>query len=192
MEDPNLLMITQTLDTHKIDFYMTNANLIKKTDTNKCSSVVSNELINELLVLYPHSERIIKNCRYYNGNLQAELISKEITYSTAKPDYYTAEQLLVAFSQMSYLLSGLSILDDDFTYLDKKIYPQYLENITQLRCYFRDIKFKFKKKLLKKDKQIITLRISKVRYTHTKNRILSIMEARINDSFWGEAKLLYT
>ena len=57
-----------------------------------------------------------------NGKLIAELVAKDISYSIANPDYYTAEQLILAISQMGYLLCGLSIQDEKYIHLENHLY----------------------------------------------------------------------
>jgi len=151
---------------------------------------VSNIEIDELLGLYPIKERIIKNCKYSNGKLVAELIAKDISYSIANPDYYTAEQLILAISQMGYLLCGLSIQDEKYIHLENHLYHHFLSKIINLECYYTELNFKFKKKILKRNDNIIEMNISKANYYPARNQLFGYLTAKVGESFVAETQLI--
>lgn len=153
-------------------------------------SEISNSLIDELLGLYPIKERIIKNCKYFNGNLTAELIAKDITYSIANPDYYTAEQLILAISQMGYLLCGLSIKDENYIHLESHLYEYFLAKIISLECYYTELNFKFKKKLLKRNTNTLEMNISKANFYPSRNQLFGNLTAKAGEAFYAETQLI--
>jgi len=155
-------------------------------------SDVTDKEVDELLCLYPQNERIIKNFRYSRGILTAELIDKDISYSIAKPDYYTAEQLIMAISQMGYLLSGLVIKNDEYINVDSSFYQPFLGKIKDLECFYTQLNIKFKKKILKKRINFIEMIINKMNYYPTKQRIYFDFIIRVGNSFYAEAQLITT
>lgn len=170
------------------NFHMNN--LFSNETRDNQFSEVSNVVIDELLGLYPIKERIIKNCKYSNGKLIAELIAKDISYSIANPDYYTAEQLILAISQMGYLLCGLSIQDANYIHLENHLYQHFLSKIINLECYYTELNFKFKKKILKRNVNIIEMNISKANYYPTRNQLFGYLTAKVGESFIAETQLL--
>ena len=163
-------MLTRTNIQRTNDVFSNNR---KSLDNNVNSSFidVSKVEIDELLCLYPKKERIIKNCKYSNGKLLAELIPKEISYSIAKPDYFTAEQMILAISQMGYLLGGLSIKDEKFIDIDSCFYNTFLEKINNLECFYTRLNIHFIKKIMKCDNNIIEITFNKVNYYPIKERL---------------------
>lgn len=153
-------------------------------------SNVSKENFDELLSLYPPKERIIRNCKYSNGELLAQLVAKDISYSIANPDYYTTEQLILAISQMGYLLYGLSIQDKKYTYLDNHLYKHFLLKMTNLECFYTKLNLRFKKKLLKKNDIFIKMSINKANYYPKRRQLLGNLSVKIGESFFAEAQLV--
>lgn len=181
-------MQTTTSINHKNIFFMNH--LFSDEIKDNQFHDVSNIVIDELLGLYPKKERIIKNCKYSNGKLIAELVAKDISYSTANPDYYTAEQLILAVSQMGYLLCGLSIQDEKYIHLECHLYEHFLSKIVNLECYYTELNFKFKKKILKRNDNIIEMNISKASYYPTRNKLFGNLSAKVGDSFIAETQLI--
>lgn len=149
--------------------------------------LVPRELVDRFLVLYPKDKRMIAQCEYSSGELKAHLVPRDIEYSTARPDYYTASQLVEAISQMGYLLSGLAMLDDGFETLPGWAYEIYLKRIISLECYYINLNLSFRSKLLKSQEQILSLTCARAVYTNTK--MIAKMEAHVNKSFKAEATL---
>lgn len=149
---------------------------------------IDRETIKELLILYPESSWMIKNCKYRDRKLSAKLISREITYSNSKPGYFTAEQLLTSISQMGYILFGMIILDESFHQIDKEQYQSYVKKIKNLECYYVDLNFRFRKKIKKDKKQII--QVEAISLKNSKDYSIAKMKANIDKSFKSEAIFL--
>jgi len=145
---------------------------------------VPEDIADRLLVLYPIDKRLISDFEYSCGTLRAQLVPRDIDYSTVRPDYYTANQVVQAISEMGYLLGGLSILDNDFSSLPKWTYEIYLEKITTLKCYYLNLDLTFRSKLLKSHKQVMTLGCKKALATTT--RMIAKMQASVSNSFLAE------
>jgi hypothetical protein len=148
---------------------------------------VSKDMLDRFLVLYPPHNRMIGHCGYSTGQLEARLIPREIEYSSAKPNYYTASQLVQAISEMGYLLGGLSILDQDFESLPRWTHETYLKRLASLECYYLRLNLRFRAKLLKEDEQLITLSCDKAICTRT--RMIAKMRGQVGESFSVEATL---
>ncbi len=143
----------------------------------------------ELLCLYPEKEILIERCKYYNKEIIADLIPMDIEYALVNPDYYTAEQILKALSQMAYLLAGLTIVDMDVKEVDSDLYEIYLEKLKSLKCYFTELNFRFKKKLSKKELNRVSLRITQIKQTD--RLMISKMEAMVGNGFTANLTLVY-
>jgi len=149
--------------------------------------LVPAELVERFLVLYPPDKRMVRHCEYSDGKLQAVLIPRDVEYSSAKLDYYSASQLVLAISQMGYLLGGLAILDDSFANLPRWTYETYLKRLRASECYYMKLDMAFRSKLLKSEDQKITLSCSKAMCTHT--RMMAKMDAIAGAGFTAEAVL---
>lgn len=159
----------------------------RRTGGIRRRELVSSDFLNTFLVLYPPANRMIRDCQYSTGQLHARLIPRDIEYSSAKPNYYTASQLVQAVSEMGYVLAGLSILDDDFAGLPKSSYQSYLERISSLECYYAKLELCFRRKLLKSEEQLATLTCH--RGVSTSKKMMARMEARVGNSFLAQATL---
>ena len=142
----------------------------------------------ELLCLYPDKEILIENCKYFNNEIIADLIPKNIEYALVNPNYYTAEQILKAISQLSYILVGSSILDTSITEFDTSLYNAYLIKLKSLECYFTEIDIQFKKKLYKNDLNRVSLRI--IRVKQTSQFTIAKMEAIISNGLTANLTLI--
>lgn len=178
-------MITQNQRKSLFD-YSNNLTLVSEGVSNGAIKIPPFRL-NELLKLYPLNERMVENISYYENTLFAELIPRDINYSNAKPDYFTAVQLLEAFSQLGYILGGMYFLDDSIPEMPSEYYSTYLQSIEALKCYYTELNFTFKKKILKCDTQIIKFYATDLMCT--KSKILIYLKAYIGKSFFADAKL---
>lgn len=178
----NVAQITNAVGTKQ-----TRGRIFVQPDIIEEFQLVPSELVDRFLILYPPDKRMITRCQYSNGKLQAHLIPRDVEYSTTKLDYYSASQLVLAISQMGYLLGGLAILDDGFESLPRQTYETYLKRLRASECYYIKLDLTFGGKLLKDEEQKITLSCSKAICTHT--RMMAKMEAAAGTQFTAEARL---
>lgn len=157
---------------------------------NESFSDVSKQEIDELLCLYPQNNRIIKNCKYLKGKLVANLVDQDIAYSIAKPNYFTAEQMVLAVSQMGYILGGLIIKDDNYCNVDRSFYNLFLMKISNLECYYTRLNMKFKKKIIKENDNLIEMRVNNVNYYPIRKCIVADMTVKVGESFSAEIQLI--
>lgn len=151
---------------------------------------VSPEVFEDYLCLYPQNELIIEDCRYFDGRLFAKLINKDITYSIARPNYFTAEQIVLAISQMGYLLAGEIIKDQSYTLVDSLFYEPCLKKIINLNCYFTDLKIQFRKKILKRNDNIIEMCACKIKYLPLKEKLFTELVVNIGSDCNAKVKFI--
>lgn len=183
------IMQTNTIERRQVNHFAFDQPYFNKSGNDSFSDV-SKQVIDELLCLYPQNNRIIKNCKYLKGKLVANLVDKEIAYSIAKPNYFTAEQMVLAVSQMGYLLGGLIIKDDNYCNVDSSFYKLFLVKISNLECYYTRLNMKFKKKIIKGNDNLIEMSVNKVDYYPIKKWIVVEMTLRIGESFFAETQLI--
>ena len=184
-------MQTSTIERRQVHHFAFNQPYLNERG-NESFSDVSKQEIEELLCLYPQNNRIIKNCKYLKGKLVANLVDQDIAYSSAKPDYFTAEQMVLAVSQMGYLLGGLIIKDDNYCNVDSSFYDMFLMKISNLECYYTRLNMKFKKKIIKGNDNLIEMSINKVNYYPIRKWIVVEMTLKIGESFTAETQLITT
>lgn len=151
---------------------------------------VSQKDIDELLNIYPQPERVIKNCKYSNGRLLAELIEKDASYISVASDYYTASQLVLAISQMGYIITGMMIKDKHYSYIDCFFYESFLSKIKKLECYYTKFNMAFKKKILKRERNIIEMIATEARFYPNRKQLIGNLKINVGDSFFAETQLL--
>jgi len=173
--------------TNRVNVKRTRDRTSVQLDISEEPQLVHTELIDRFLVLYPPDKRMVTHFEYSNGKLQAHLIPRDVEYSSAKLDYYSASQLVLTVSQMGYLLGGLAILDDSFPSLPRWTYETYLKRLRASECYYIKLDLTFRAKLLKNKDQRIGLRITKSMCTHT--RMIGKMQATVGAAFAAEAIL---
>lgn len=184
-------MQTSIIGRRYVDCFVMNQ-LYSNKDEAEVFSDVSNNEFDELLCLYPQKARIIKSCKYFKGKLFAWLVDQDISYSTAKPEYFTAEQLILAVSQMGYILGGLIIKDDYYSNVDSSFYKTFLMKISDLECYYTRISMALKKKIIKGNDNLIEMRINKVNYYPTNKRMFAELAVKVGESFSAEIHLITT
>lgn len=166
--------------------------LFSKKNKDDQFSDVSQILMDELLNIYPQTERVIKNCKYSHGKLTAELISKAANYIIVEPDYYTASQLVLAVSQMGYIIGGLLIKDASFNQIDSNFYTIFLSKIEKLECYYTKFNMAFRKKIIKTNDNLIEMNVVEAKYYPIKKQFFVELVIRVGESFYAETQLITT
>jgi hypothetical protein len=108
---------------------------------------ISPVLLDKWLCLYPLHERHLKEVLYSNGKINAIVEPHDIEYSTIKVDYYTASQILLMSSQLSYALAGASIKDEQFGRLPSELYSTFIERLLAAEIYYTNFQIRFKRKV---------------------------------------------
>ena len=120
----------------------------------------------------------------------AELIDKDASYITVESNYYTASQLVLAISQMGYIITGMLIKDKRFNHIDCLFYNAFLAKIDKLECYYTKFNMTFKKKILRRERNIIEMKVTKARYFPNKKQLMGNLIINVGDSFFAETQLL--
>lgn len=187
----NISLMKTRLKSDISDFQTINQLFSNETEDNKFTDVPQ-KVFDELLNIYPQTERVIKNCKYSNGKLIAELINKTASYITVEPDYYTASQLVLAISQMGYIIGGLLIKDESFSQIDSNFYIVFLSKIEKLECYYTKFNMAFRNKIIKTNDNIIEMNVEEAKYYPKKQQYFVELAIRVGESFFAETQLITT
>ena len=114
-------------------------------------------LLDKWLCLYPLHEQHLKEVLYSNGKISAIVEPHNIEYSTIKVDYYTASQILLIASQLSYVLAGAGIKDEQFAGLPSELYSTFIERLLAAEIYYTNFYMRFKRKVKNSAPQQITI-----------------------------------
>lgn len=121
--------------------------------------------LQKYLANYQAQYQLIKNARYSEGCLKAELIPFIYPFTNEDSDYVNATQLHLYLSQLSYVLIAKSIIDPNFTKLSKLVsLDTYLEKMASRRLFFAKLEQTMKKVIYKKNLPISAeMKITEVR-----------------------------
>lgn len=126
------------------------------------SSPVPAERVEECLCLYPRSQRHLVDFVYSPGRLSATLIPHNIDYSTITVEYYTACQLVMVASQMSYVLGGCTLLDPSSPMFPEGLYPTYMELLREGKLYYTDMSLRLRKKTSNHIRHVVSMSVVRV------------------------------
>lgn len=124
---------------------------------------ISPVMLDKWLCLYPLHERHLKEVLYSNGKISAIVEPHDIEYSTIKVDYYTASQILLMASQLSYVLAGASIKDEQFGRLPSEFYSVFIEKLLAAKIYYTDFHLRFRRKVENFVPQKITIMLERIK-----------------------------
>ena len=100
------------------------------------------------LTNYLPQYQLIKNARYEQGCLKAEVIPFIYPFTNADSDYINATQLQLYLSQLTYVLVAKSIVDPNFTMFSKLVKIEtYMEKMVERRLFFANLEQKMKRVL---------------------------------------------
>lgn len=108
--------------------------------------VIDAARLDELLCIYPPSQRHLRNFRYIDGHLWAELLPHHATYCLIKLNYFSACQIIMAVSQMGYVLCGTSIADPEFQGLPCRLYSEFLSRLKAGEIFYTRTELDFRRK----------------------------------------------
>lgn len=152
-------MVTITESSMMHDLSEENSSCLDSTWKN-----ISPVLLDRWLCLYPLYERHLKEVQYSSGKVIAVVEPHDIEYSTVKVDYYTASQLLLMASQLSYILAGASVRDRSFSHLSHNFYPTFLHKLEGVEIYYTDFHLHFRCKADNSVPQAISSSVVRVKH----------------------------
>ncbi len=124
------------------------------------ADAVDHQLVEDCLCLYPVLQRHLVDFTYSCAQLRATILPHDIDYSTIKVGYYTASQLVVVASQMSYVLGGCAFFDASFPVLGEYFYPTYLELLRAGQLYYTQLGLRLRRKTSNSVPHGISMKIS--------------------------------
>ncbi len=108
--------------------------------------------VQKYLTNYLPQYQLIKNARYEQGCLKAELIPFIYPFTNDDSDYVNATQLHLYLSQLTYVLVAKCIVDPNFTMFSKLVKIEtYMEKMVERRLFFASIEQKMKRVIYKKN-----------------------------------------
>lgn len=137
---------------------------------------ISPVLLDKWLCLYPSHERHLKEVQYSSGKVSAKVEPHNIEYSTITVDYYTASQVLLLASQLSYVLAGASMKDKQLDRLPVEFYTTFIKNMVSARIYYTDFHLRFKGKISNAIPQRMTNELTRVKNIGGLLFIVSILD----------------
>lgn len=121
--------------------------------------------MNAWLCLYPPDHRHFQELEYAVGSLRAVIAPHSPAYTIAEVTYYTASQILLIASQMSYVLAGASILDPDFPEISGEFHSLYLERLRSVELYYTKTSLEFNRTISNAEPQYAEATIQRIKMT---------------------------
>lgn len=113
---------------------------------------LSNQEIERFLGTYLDEYKLIKDIKYANGEIEAELIPFIYPFVKQDSGYVNNTQINLYLSQLAYILMSKCAADKDFPMVTKLIlYDEYEKRMHERNIFFGNITLKMKKVIYKKN-----------------------------------------
>lgn len=113
---------------------------------------LTNQEIEQFLGTYREEYKLIKDIRYAQGEIEAELIPFLYPFTKEDSGYVNNTQLNLYLSQLTYILVSISVSDKEFPLISKLITSEaFSKRMHERNLYFTNITLDMKKVIFKKN-----------------------------------------
>ena len=124
-------------------------------NTNRCMEQLTHQEIDRYLGTYLEQYKLIKDIKYFQGEIEAELIPFIYPFTKEDSGYVNNTQINLYLSQLTYILLAKSISDKSFTLISNLISSaDFDKRMHERQLFFTNINLKMKKVIYKKNMPI--------------------------------------
>jgi hypothetical protein len=113
---------------------------------------LTNEEIEQFLGTYREEYKLVKDIRYAQGEIEAELIPFIYPFTKEDSGYVNNTQLNLYLSQLTYILMSISVMDKEFPLISNlATSKEFNEHMHDRSVFFTNITLRMKKVIYKKN-----------------------------------------
>ena len=128
---------------------------------------ITQDQLAQYLSLYKEDSRYIISAQYFDMQLEAELKPFAYSYTCEDLDYITATQISLYLSQLTYVLIGTVIKNEENVDAPTSLLPVFLDKMHAGRLFFLEIDQKMQQPIWKAEQINAKLKLTDVRKTST-------------------------